>query len=456
MYPNQRLQQYAFSAAGAAHDAHLLAVGNVQIDVPQHGFSLNAHGAVLDLKVYLLYGPCGNLAAGDLGLAAHKVHHLPAGYQLLLHLEHAVVDLSDELHDLHYIIGAGHQITDEHIAFYDQNGAHGDAADVGGLPDQAEHGLERGGELHLLNIGLPHLLVRRIEFFLFQPLVGEGAHQPDSLDVFLNRQAHIAVVGPDHGEILLCQPAETQQGRSEKRNQGHGDDQQIGVDPRQQQNGRHQYEKGVEHIGDDPAEQILVHDGVGVQDRQQLPRVVAGDSIAVQLHELVEGGSAQIRLQPQPQLLIDDVEDIYGDLLQQDQAHEKKGQRPEKLHGMDFPIFPAEQKGEDIIVRGRIVLHDIVDEHGCDEGQQKIRSQRHAAHSLCEDSPRCIFLPVSQPELQNIHSLVSVFFPARRCPVSGFALGAVFLRRSAQGLLVLLRILFLDFSHYKQPERESK
>ena len=193
-------------------------------------------------------------------------------------------------------------------------------------------------------------------------------------------------------------------------------------------------------MGDDPTEQLLEHDGVGVQDRQQLSRVVAGNSVAVQLHQLVEGGPAQIRLQSQPQLLIDDVPDIDRDFFEQNQAHKKNGQRPEKLHGMDGPVLSAEKEGENIIVCRGIVLHDIIDEHGRDERQQEIRSQRHAAHGLCEDSSRRIFLPVPQPELKYIHSSVPVFFPARR-HVASYAFNAVSCAASHKAIPVV----FLSF-----------
>ena len=92
--------------------------------------------------MYVLYGLRGKIAVWNLGFTAHEVHHLSAGHQLLLHLEHAVVDLGDKLHDLHYIVRAGHQIADEHVAVHDQNGSHGDAADVSGLADEAENRLK--------------------------------------------------------------------------------------------------------------------------------------------------------------------------------------------------------------------------------------------------------------------------------------------------------------------------
>ena len=259
---DQALEQHTLAAARTAHDAQLLAVGQIHRNAVQNHFAVKAQISVLDLDVGLVGDKSVVTAVGDTGLLLQEVLHFGAGHHLLLHLEQGVVDLGDIVHDLHDIGGAGGDITHQHIAPQNQYCADGDGADIGELLDGIKQHIELGGQPNLADVGFPDLVVGNIELGLLNILVGEGTDQTDSLDVFLDRQIHLGMAFPDLPEVGPGLFAEIHQRRAQRHHQRQGNEDEPDVHGGQQVDGNDHHKNAVEDAGHDPAEHFLEHGGV--------------------------------------------------------------------------------------------------------------------------------------------------------------------------------------------------
>ena len=210
-------------------------------------------------------------------LAFHEFHHLIPGYNLLLHLEHHIVDHIDVVHDAEHIIRTGNQIADHQISIHNKQCTDGNAADIGELLDTVKYGLKRCRQLYLFYIRFFQILIGSVEFFFLDLFIGKRAHQTHGLNIFLNRQVHITVAGTDVPEVYPCKFFKPDQRHNKKRDHDHRNDQKIRIDRRKKNDRCHKDKCTVDDIRYDTAEHFLKHDRIGVDRCQKFSCIVIGD-----------------------------------------------------------------------------------------------------------------------------------------------------------------------------------